>query len=271
MSTETIADPPRRTRSAWEIQRAVLFALALRELRTRAGRRWAGVVWTLVEPMAQVALILLIFGFLRQVASPGMEFPIFLTSGLMPYILFRNLAQRLTESIDTNRGLFSYRQVKPFDAVVARGIVETVLWAAVFVLTLALLAWLGYTVLPERPLELFEICGVVMVLGGGVGLLVAVATHGLPKTRSLIQMLYFPLYFASGVIFAIDRVPATYQQWLLWNPVLHAVELSRSAFSASHHPIQGIGIGYPAAFTLVVLALGLMLYRRDRQKLLLGD
>jgi capsular polysaccharide transport system permease protein len=146
-----------------------------------------------------------------------------------------------------------------------------VLWAAVFVLTLALLAWLGYTVLPERPLELFEICGVVMVLGGGVGLLVAVATHGLPKTRSLIQMLYFPLYFASGVIFAIDRVPATYQQWLLWNPVLHAVELSRSAFSASHHPIQGIGIGYPAAFTLVVLALGLMLYRRDRQKLLLGD
>jgi capsular polysaccharide transport system permease protein len=271
MSTETIADPPRRTRSAWEIQRAVLFALVLRELRTRTGRRWAGVMWTLFEPLAQLMLLVLVFGFLRHVASPNMEFPIFLVSGIMPFTLFRSLSQRLTESIDTNRGLFSYRQVKPFDAVIARGIVETLLWVAVFVLTLVLLGWFGYSVLPERPLELVATSAVVMGLGSSLGLVLAVSTHGMPKTRGVIRMLYFPLYFASGVIFSVDHLPASYQQWLLWNPMLHAVELSRSAFSTAHRSIEGIGIAYPLSLTLVLAALGLMLYRRDRQKLLLGD
>jgi len=266
MSAPALAPP--RKRDPWEIQQAVLFALMLREFRSRVGRRWSGVAWMLLEPLANVMLILAVFGYLRNISSPNMEFPIFLVSGLLPYFLFRNLAHRLTEAIDGNRALYAYRQVKPLDAVIARGIVECVLWLAVLVLTLSVLDGIGWHAVPANPLQLFAAAGLMCLLGSGTGLLVAVATHGLPKVRKVVNMIYLPLYILSGVIFSIQRLPRSYQEWLIWNPLLHLVELSRSAFEPRYHSGLSIGFGYPAAVGLVVLTLALALYRRDRQRLL---
>lgn len=260
---------PLPTRSPWEIQRAVLFALVIREYRTRVGRHWTGIVWTIFEPLAHVLIILLIFGYLRNIASPTMEYPIFLVSGMMPYFLFRNLAQRLTESIDSNRGLFSYRQVKPFDTVVARGIVECITWLVVLIFTLGLLQWLGFHALPHQPLEFFGVAGLTALLGASLGLFMAVVTSGHPRMRTMTRWLYLPLYILSGVVFSIDRLPPEYMEWLVWNPVMHLVDLSRNAFEPRHALRAGLGWLYPVSFVLVLIALALALYRRDRQQLMM--
>lgn len=260
---------PLRKRSAWEVQRAVLFALVLRELRARVGRHWTGVLWTVFEPLVHVLMILTIFGYLRHIASSVMEFPVFLVSGLMPFFLFRSLSQRLTDAIESNRGLFSYRQVKPLDTVIGRGVVECLTWFAVLLFTLSILQWLGFRALPRQPLEFFGVAALMALLGGALGLLLAVVTHGRPRVRSVVRMLYGPLYFTSGVIFSIDRMPPEFFDWLSWNPLLHLVDLSRNAFEPLHQPHVGVGWSYPAAFTLVLLALALALYSRDRQKLLM--
>lgn len=260
---------PLPKRSSWEIQRAVLFALVIREYRTRVGRHWTGIVWTIFEPLTHVLVILLVFGYLRNIASSIMEFPVFLVSGLMPFFLFRNLAQRLTESIDSNRGLFSYRQVKPFDTVVARGIVECLTWLVVLVFTLGLLKWLGFHALPQQPLEFLGVATLTALLGGGLGLFLAVSTSGQPRVRTMVRWIYLPLYLTSGVIFSIDRLPTEVMAWLTWNPVMHLVDLSRNAFEPRHALRAGLGWRYPASFVLVLLALALALYRRDRQQLMM--
>jgi capsular polysaccharide transport system permease protein len=268
MTPTTLTD--RRQRSSWEIQRAVLFALMLREFRTRVGGSLIGAIWMVAEPLMHVLVVVSVFGYLRHLSSSSMEFPVFLVAGLMPYFLFRNLAQRLTDAIDANRGLFAYRQVKPIDALTARGLVETVLWALVFLITLVLLGLLGFHVLPQRPLELVAVVLLCIGLGGSLGLVLAVTTHQMPRVRKAVALLYMPLYFGSGVIFSIEHLPPIYLRWLLWNPVLHVVDLSRAAFSDQHRLMAGIGPGYPAACALVLLTLGLALYRRDRQILLQG-
>lgn len=268
-SMSVLPASPLPKRTSWQIQRAVLFALVIREYRTRVGRHWTGIVWTVFEPLTHVLVILAIFGYLRNVASPIMEFPVFLASGLMPFFLFRNLAQRLTESIDGNRGLFSYRQVKPLDTVIARAIVECVTWLAVLVFTLCLLQWLGFRALPQQPLEFFAVAALTALLGSALGLLLAVVTNGKPRVRTMVRWIYVPLYLTSGVVFSIDRIPSGYFEWLTWNPVLHLVDLSRSAFEPRHAMHPGLGWRYPASFVLVLLALALALYRRDRQQLMM--
>lgn len=260
---------PLRKRTSWEIQRAVLFALVLREFRTKIGRHWTGIIWTVFEPLAHVLVILAIFGYLRNISSPVMEFPIFLISGMMPYFLFRDLSKRLTGSFESNRGLFAYRQVKPLDTVVGRAIVECLTWMAVFVFTLAMFEWAGLHALPAQPLELFGVAALTAILGGALGLWLAVVTNGRPRLRTMIGWIYTPLYITSGVIFHIDRLPENYVYWLSWNPMLHIVDLSRNAFEPRYPLHAGMGWSYPASFTLVLLALALALYRRDRQKLLM--
>ncbi|MCW7538938.1 ABC transporter permease [Aquabacterium sp. A7-Y] len=255
-------------RTPWQVQRAVLFALFVRELKTRFGGRWLGVFWVLLEPLAHLTILVLIFGFIRHRVLPGVEFPVFLLTGLVPFFLFKNLTLRLMESITSNQGLFGYRQVKPFDPLVSRAMLEVSLYSVVYLIMLGVLGWLGFTFLPVRPLELLAISVLLILMGASLGLLFAVTTHEFPHARSFVRIVFMPLYLMSGVVFPVSALPPSVLPWLLWNPVLHAIEISRGYFFAQYHVIPSVSGTYVAAITLIVLALGMSLYRVRRHKLL---
>jgi capsular polysaccharide transport system permease protein len=255
-------------RSPWDVQRAVLFALLIREMSTRVGGQWIGAVWTLFEPLAHMLVLIAVIGTIQAGNPlPGIDFPVYLSIGLVVYFLFQNLALRLMDGIDSSRGLFSYRQVKPLDTLLARSMVEVLMNLSVFAFTLGLLGWLGHDALPARPLEAIVAIGLVALLGTGYGIVTAVLSHGRPRLRSLLRMVMLPLYFISGVIFPVDLLPRETLDLLLWNPLLHLVEISRSAFMPAYQPADGINLMYPLLCTLGYLALGLAVYRRDRQRL----
>lgn len=255
-------------RSAWEIQRAVVFALFVRELKTRFGGRWLGAFWVLLEPLAHVTVMLLIFGYVRNRVLPGVEYPVFLLTGLVPFFLFRNLALRGMQAIEANRGLFGYRQVKPLDPLVSRALLEVLLYGFVYLLTLAALGWLGFQVLPAHPLQWLGTGALLVASGFALGLLFAVLTDELPNMRSLIGVAFLPLYLVSGIIFPVAALPREVLPWLLWNPVLHAIELSRGQFFPQYHVLPEVSAQYVTAFALTVLALAMSAYRVRRQSLL---
>src|SRR5688572_2838203 len=154
---------PMRRRSAWEVQRAVLFALVLREMKARVGGQWVGAVWTLLEPLTHTMILVTILGFIRGTSQASLEYPVFLVTGLLPFFLFQHLATRLMDGIESNRGLFAYRQVKPLDTLLARACVEALMNMLVYAFTLGILAWLGYSVLPAEPLEMIGV-NLMMIL-----------------------------------------------------------------------------------------------------------
>lgn len=255
-------------RSPWQIQRAVVFALFVRELQTRFGGRWLGAFWVLLEPLAHLFVMLLIFGYVRNRVLPGTEYPVFLLTGLVPFFLFRNLALRGMQAIEANRGLFGYRQVKPLDPLLSRAVLETLLYSVVYLMTLGTLGWLGFQVLPAHPLQWLFVGALLVGSGFGLGLLFAVLTDEFPNVRSLIGVAFLPLYLVSGIIFPVAAVPPQILPWLLWNPVLHAIELSRGHFFPQYHVLPEVSTFYVAAFTLIVLALAMSLYRVRRHSLL---
>lgn len=264
--TTTAALPKR---SPLEIQRAVLFALFQRELKARLGGRWLGAFWILLEPVAHVALMMLLLVYVRHRLVPGIPTPLFLVTGVIPFIIFRNISLRVMGSVDANRGLFGYRQVKPIDPLLARALLEIVLYSCVYVLFLAGLGWfLDIQWFPALPLELIGVSAILIALGIGIGLILVVATDDVPQLRVFVRILYMPLYLLSGVIFPVHNFPSHVVDWLAWNPLLHLLEYSRHYF-APHYPlIPQADLAYPAWLALLALALGLSLYRVRRDRLL---
>lgn len=256
-----------RRRSAWEIQRGVLFALVLREMKGRVGGQWVGAVWTLIEPLMHVLVILTIFTTLRAGAFPGVEAPVFLATGLLPYFLFQHLSIRLMDGIDANRGLYAYRQVKPFDTLMSRAVVEVLMNGLVYAVTLGLLGWAGLHALPADPLQVLGIHALLFLLGTGFGVFAAVASHDRPRVRSFIRISMMPMYFISGVIFPVHVAPPEVLHWLLMNPLLHLIELSRHAFIPDYPVLEGVGLRYPLLCTLALCAVSLSLYRVNRLRL----
>nr|HBB7661737.1 ABC transporter permease [Escherichia coli] len=76
-----------------------------------------------------------------------------------------------------------------------------------------------------------------------------------------------PLYFISCVMFPLHSIPKIYWGYLLWNPLVHVVELSRQSVVPGYIS-EGVSINYLAFFSLVVFFVGLCLYRFKEEAML---
>lgn len=258
----------RMQRSPWQIHKAVIFALFVRELKTRFGHFKGGFVWMLIEPLAHIIIMSLIFSYLRDRHLPGIDFPVFMVSGIVPFLLFKNVAIRVMDGVTSNRALFSFRQVKPMDAFLARTLLDSLLSLTVFAILLTGMSWIGLDVPFKDPITVLFVYVCLMFGGLGLGMIFCVTTYYMPESKAFIRMLFLPLYLLSGVIYPISRIPHQYHDWLLWNPVLHAVETLRGAFFANYHMTQGVQPIYFIMAMLVVLFLGMSWFFTKRHDLL---
>ena len=119
-----------------KIVKNVVEGLIYRELKTRVTKSDSGIIGIFIEPIAVIVVFLLIFYFLRG-NNPNLDTRLFLLSGIILFTLFTQIALRSINAITANEALFIYKPVKPMDTVIARTIIETGLYAIVF-LTLSL-------------------------------------------------------------------------------------------------------------------------------------
>jgi capsular polysaccharide transport system permease protein len=249
------------TRSRFQIQRDVIYALLLRELASRFGKSRGGFMWVLFEPIAHLLVPMFIFGFIRQSLMPGIEFPVFLVYGFLPFLLFKAICLQIVDGVNAGQGLLSYRQVLLMDVFVAKAMAHCVIQAIVFSIVLTGLALLGYHVLPPRPVEFAAVLAIATLLAFGLGVVFAAIASLIPDARPVIHVMFMPLYFMSGILFPISRFSDEWVRWLALNPVLHLVEATRLMAVDGYQPMKYLNIGYPLALALLATIVGLMLYR----------
>ncbi|MFU1981291.1 ABC transporter permease [Bordetella hinzii] len=258
-----------RDRTSLQINTAVIFALVLREMRTRFGERRMGAFWLLFEPVAHMAVIMFVLTVLRGRHLSGFEYPVFLISGMIPFFLMRNIALRLMDSINANRALFAYPNIKIFDTYVARMIVECALHFCVFAILLVGLWWFfDYDVAIYRPIQFFLILCVGIALSFGLGLILSVIVEAMPNAKIFIRLLFMPLYFLSGVIIPVWVIPEEYLRWVLWNPWLHIIDSLRWAYFEKYPVTPVLNMHYPIAVASIFLFLGVALYHLRKRELL---
>ena len=73
------------------------------------------------------------------------------------------------------------------------------------------------------------------------------------------------MFFISGIFYCATMIPAKYWYLFSWNPVFHAIELSRASFFYNYETPIG-SWNYLTLITLCFVTFGLMLYRINRQK-----
>lgn len=254
-------------RSAWKIQQSVIYAFFARELKTRFGQSQIGYIWALLGPVAHLLVLLYIFGATGRKILPNVDFAIFLVTGLQIFFYYKLISDRAAESMNANRALLAYRHVQPIDDIWARVLLETVIFIAVFLTLLGIFALLGLKVLPARPLEVCLAYFLLMVFALGVGMSFGVVCVFFPDVKKILSIINTPLYFASGVFFPIAAIPSPYHDWLLWNPILNAIELGREGYFPAY-PHGGASWTFLVCSASLSLLFGLALYRAKRFQLL---
>lgn len=255
-------------RSSGEIVQHSLYAFVLREMRDRFGRSRWGYLWAIAQPilfMVGLMGLRVLLGRGRQDIYDvnGMYF---FWLGLAPFFMFLNGLNRAMGSTRAYRALFQFRQVQPVDVMLVRLFIEFATMCIVFVIVVTGFWWFGVTISAD---DILGFVVVILLLFGftfGCVLAAEVSITLAPDSRQLINIIERPLFLISGTFFTIDQVPPGVREWLLWNPLLHGVDLARGTMLAKYEPI-GSWL-YFGGCALVAVALGLTLYQRYRMRLI---
>ena len=249
-------------------QTSVIRALILREIRTGYGaRRYFSLIWILLQPVIHIGIFWILFTVLRRHLPSGMPLPLFLLSGVFPYMLFSGLATKCMAAIETGRVLLYHKQVTPIDLVLAKAILHAASMGVVLLILITVSALLGYEVNIADGLEIAAGILLTIVLGTGVGLMLASWSIVFPVLGTIVKPLFRILYFTSGVFFTVESVPPIIRDELLYNPVMHLVDKVRGGFFVTYVPSH-TSFEYAAWFSFIVFALGLVCEKMNRKKLI---
>lgn len=256
-----------KNRSSFAITKSVLFALVLREMHGQFSGRRFGAFWMLFEPIAQILLFLAIFSF-RSMSVANIPLPAFLVTGMIPFFLMRNMILKGMEAVNANKALFSYKQIKPFDTIVARSIMEVALSACIYLLFMIVLGyWFDIDITMHDPLRWLAVLAVGLLFSFSLALLFCMFVEILPESKTVIRMMFFPIYILSGVIFPIWILPSDIVSILLWNPFVHIIDELKSTTFQYYAAHAGVNIIYPLKLSIFLLFVSLGLYRLRRFKL----
>jgi capsular polysaccharide transport system permease protein len=252
-------------RNAITIMFDTVHALLMRELKTRFGANRLGYFWAIVEPVAQASIFAVIFTVLGRKAVAGVPVALFLLSGILAFNLFSKLLPQLSSAIKANKALFSYRQVTAIDPVITRLIIELATFIVVYTIILLGLAWLGFEVMPDDFPKVLLATSLLIILTTGLGLILCSLVSYWQDTPKIVSMVMRPMFFMSGVFYCATMIPKQYWYLFDWNPIFHAIELSRDAFFSGYTTPIG-SWEYLSVTALVCFATGLGTFQLSQQR-----
>jgi capsular polysaccharide transport system permease protein len=249
--------------SPWVTQVLVIRALLKREVSTRFGAYRLGFFWMLVEPLLGVLVIGVLIGTLAQRTVPEIPYPFFLLNGMLLIKLLTGPMNMGINAIGSNTGLLVYPSVRPLDTFIARFLFELLTTLFSYALFCILGMFFGIFVSLGH-LEVVLACHLITWgIGCGLGLIFGVASAHFAETDKVVMVLQRPLLFVSAVLFPAAAATGQMHDLLLYNPLVHTIEQSRSALFPYYNSGETT-LTYPAVCAVVLLSIGLTLFHCNR-------
>lgn len=268
-ATSTLKKLPRlKPRGGARVMLVAIRALFLRELQTRFGQYRLGYLWIFLEPLFSIGIMLVLFGAIMQRTLPNISFEVFLLNGMVPFFMFRSGISQALGAAQANKGLFSYRPVKPIDALIARNVLEFFLGFTTYIFFSAVLLWFGYEISFEQIPTLLFYWLLLFILMFSLSLIFMVLGDFSSELNKFVGVLFFILYFLSGVLYPIQIIPVQYREYLLYNPLIHIFESMRQAVAPAYPLVDGISLNYVLTWILISMFLGLLLYKRFERRMI---
>jgi homopolymeric O-antigen transport system permease protein len=242
-----------------------LFAnLFRRDLKAKYKGSVLGVAWSLANPLALMAIYLLVFSFLwRAVDLP--HYPLYLLSGLAVWIFFSTSLQAGARSLLDNADLIKKvrfpRQLVPLSLVATQLVSFAVMIPALIVVDAIVIPEARDTVWLALP-----IAALIVVLVAGVALTIASLNVLYRDVEHLLQALLLPWFFLTPIVYSYSLAAferhETVVQILRWgNFVTPPIEALRAPLYEGRLPRLGDAI-YLVVAAAVSLVVGAFVFSR---------
>ncbi len=210
----------------------LLREFTVREIKGRFAGSFAGVLWTLINPVANICIYIFIFSLVLRirvtVKDTGTDsFVLFFLAGFFPWLFLADTLARAPGILLGNAGLIT-RVVFPVEILPMAGV------SAVFITNgigfLIFLLYLGFqTGFYITWLYLFFLLFFQFFFVMGIVCLVSAACVFIRDIAELVPILVMVWFYGSPVIYPVSMIPASFHWLVFLNPMTQFLTLYRQA------------------------------------------
>ena len=218
--------------------RALIAVLVRRELDARYRASALGFFWSLLNPLLLLAVYAVVFTYIFSPRFPGGDpYPLFLFSGLLPWLFFSGAVLDGSATLVDNGPLLSKVMCPPeiFPAVTLLShLVHHLLALPILLLAMVVSAAAGFHPFPwTLPLVVVALIPWILTTGGAVFAVSALSVY-FRDMRDLVGHLLNLLFFSSPIIYSLEglQVPPLLHRVLTLNPLASLVVIYRDAVFA---------------------------------------
>ncbi|WP_375749542.1 ABC transporter permease [Vibrio sp. HN007] len=237
----------------------VILAIFLREIKSKSDDK-LGVAWSVISPVALIFMLSYLRGMVDGRDTHGIPTFFFMVYGMLYVQTFLGVVTSVSAAIKRNKPLYAFRQVQPISSVIAVTVFEVLTKICVTIVIVVISYFLGFEFVLEDPISAFAIFLGVGLLGANVGMLFALASSFVPEVDKVRTLVVRPMFFISGIFFSLQDIPRDFWHYLTWNPILHAVELTRFA-AYPYYGSEGVSDSYFVMCVLATLFFSLACYQ----------
>lgn len=254
-------------RKGWDIQRRVLGALMTRELITRFGRENIGFLWIMVEPLLFATFVGIMWRVIKGPTEYGVDILAFVVSGYIPLVLFRSAVSRSVNSITVNGSLMYHRQIKVLDLILVRFMIELIGHMMAYLFIGLALGAFGLFPMPYDVGFIILGWGYYALFTLAITLVVAPLSEMSEVLEKFIPVTTYLMVPFSGAFYLVGSLSTDAAVVVLLFPPVHGMEMMRyGLFGPSIDPQYDFL--YPLKFNVPCIALGLLLCRTVRKRLI---
>lgn len=239
-------------------------AFLRREVTSRYVGSVSGILWALASPLAQLAILSVVFSHIFRVesgpATHGLQFVTFVAVALWPWIMFSESVNRGLAAITANGDLVRKVAFPHILLVLSSVTAAYLVNLAGFVAVMVALDFVD-PALRLRGLAAFVLMLVPhFVLALAVATVLAAVQAFVRDMAHVMAVLLSILFYATPIVYPASMVPESLRPWLVLNPHAHFSERFREAMSGAIRFDSADGLWLVAC--VVLAAAGFWFFRR---------
>jgi ABC-type polysaccharide/polyol phosphate export permease len=219
------------------VHRAMIKAMAIREIRTRYIGTIGGMLWSIIHPFMTVAIYWFVFSVgLKVQPASGMPFIVVFLCGFIPWLMFQEALSTSATAINANSHLVK-QTVFPTEILPVVYLVVSLVTHGIMLIIFAIVLLINNIQFSIYNFQFLYYLFALLVFTLGLSWFFAAVNVFFKDVAQTLTIILNMWFWFTPIIWGADMIPQKYQFIIKLNPMLYIVEGYRASF-IYHEPIS---------------------------------
>ena len=245
--------------------RFLLNELVKKGIRLKYRRSYLGIIWSLIEPLLNTIVLVIVFGSLGRIKAR--DFPLYIVAGRLIYTFFKTGTTAASKSIRANAAMIKKvyvpKYLYPLSSVLFNFIIFLISLIVMFLIQVYC------RVLPTVHIfQLIPALLLILMITIGVGFILCTLNVFFRDIEYLWNVVCTLLFYCSAVMYYPEKlIESNYGAILTLNPIYQIIDITRSAVLG--YQMSAWSVCYSLAWGVGSILVGLVFFKINQDKFIL--